>query len=949
MLVVAGPGAGKTWCLIARVGHLVAELGYPPERICAVTFTNKAAAEIAERLEREVGEAGRHVTRGTLHRLCLGVLRQYPVEAGLRPGFGIADEEYQKALLQRLRVPEGRRPALLTLFGRHRMQLHPLAPDDAVLLEEYTTSLRRRNLLDFDEIILRTHELFRAHEDVLNRVAGQWDALLVDEFQDLSATQYAIIRQLGRGHRHVFAVGDDEQSIYAWAGADPKVLVDFQRDFDIVEPIVLEENRRSARHIFALARRILRANPQLFDKDLRADRESPHPVRALNFPRDREEAAWIVGDLLEDRDRSGLAWGDYAILYRRHQVGQRLEQALLEAGIPVRTARGRALVDDPVIGDVLGALRILVSPGDPVAVEALARRVLPEHLLQRVSMEQGEHDLLAALRMFRRLRRGDEAERKAAMRFVYHVENLPAMFRAATSLGDLVDALLLERPGTRRNLLEDRADELSDPLDFPGARELAAALARVRQDRGAIHVRPADGLDIALQGMLQAAGWRVAEPGDPVRPPDCPLAAEPGAGLRLFKALQLLAAPTSDRSMRDCVTFDLETTDNDVTACGIIEIGAARVRDGQVVDTFHAMVRPGLAIAAPATRVHGYTDADVADAPAFAQVWPAFRAFIGRDVLVAHNGLQFDVPVLRRHLAAIGAEPTPFPVLDTLPMARAVTRQSASLESLAQRFGVETGRAHHALDDAVTLAHVLNGLNDARAAQRRRTGFLQGLEWLGLALVLDPPAPDATEARMLATLSRYFTLGRYSRALEAYQAGLATRPEAPPLADVINRLGGRDLQRRLRRAKTAEQRYPASVARLRSVLELVSGADVEVGILELLEMAALSVSDGFEKDDSRLNLLTLHATKGLEFSRVYIVGVEDFELPGYHAMVKRLEDEFPEARRLLYVGMTRARDRLVLTRAELRGDRPTGGTAFLDELGLTLELPSAEPAAGRAG
>jgi DNA polymerase III epsilon subunit family exonuclease len=948
MLVVAGPGAGKTWCLIARVRHLVAEEGYPPERICAVTFTNKAAAEIAERLEREVGEAGRHVTRGTLHRLCLGILRQYPVEAGLRPGFGIADEEYQKALLQRLRVPEGRRAALLTQFGRHRMQLHPLGPDDAALFEEYTASLHRRNLLDFDGIILRTHQLFLAHEDILARVAGQWDALLVDEFQDLSATQYAIIRQLGGAHRHVFAVGDDEQSIYAWAGADPEVLVAFRRDFGIAEPVVLEENRRSARHIFALARRILRANPRLFDKDLRAARESPHPVRALNFPREREEAAWIVADLVADRARHGLAWGDFAILYRRHQVGQRLEQALLEAGIPVRTARGRALADDPVIGEVLGALRILANPGDPVAVEALARRVLPEHLLQRVAMEQGEQGLLAALRMFHRLRRGDEAERKAAMRFVYHVENLPAMFRAAPSLGDLVEALLLERPGTRRNLLEDRADELSDPMEYPGARELAADLGRVRQDRGAVHVAAGNGLDIALQGMLQAAGWRVAEPGEPVRPHDSRLTPGPGMGLRLFKALQLLAVPSSDRALQECVTFDLETTDNDVATCGIIEIGAARVRGGQVVDTFHSLVRPGRAIAAPATRVHGYADEDVAEAPAFADVWPAFQAFIGSDVLVAHNGVQFDVPVLRRHLEAIGADGGTFQVLDTLPMARAVTRQSASLESLAHRFGVDTGRAHHALDDAVTLAHVLHGLNEARAGQRRRTGFLQGLEWLGLALVLDPPPPDAAEARILAMLSRYFTLGRYSRALDAYQAGLESRPEAPSLEEVIDRLGGRELQRRLRRAKTVEQRYPASVARLRLLLEMVGGTDVGEGVAQLLEMAALSVSDGFEKDDTRLNLLTLHATKGLEFSRVYIVGVEDFELPGYHAMVRRLEDEFPEARRLLYVGMTRARDRLVLTRAELRGDRPTGGTAFLDELGVDLESPVVEAAAGSA-
>lgn len=939
VLVLAGPGAGKTWCLIARVRHLIEAQGLAPERICAVTFTNKAAAEIADRLEREVGPAGRHVTRGTLHRLCLGILRQYPEEAGLRPGFGIADEEYQRTLLQRLRVPEGRRTALLTLFGRHRLQRYALQPEDTALLEEYTSSLRRRNLVDFDEIILRVHQLLGARPEVLAAVAGQWDALLIDEFQDLSATQYAVVHLLGRGHRHVFAVGDDEQSIYAWAGADPEVLAAFRRDFGVTEPVVLEENRRSARHIFDLARRILRANPRLFDKELRAVRESPHPVRALGFPRDRDESAWVVADLQADRARHGLAWGEYAVLYRRHFVGQQLEQALLEAGIPVRTARGRALADDPVIGEVLGALRILAHPGDPVAIEALARRVLPEHLLQVAKMEEAPGGLLDTLRLYHRRRRGDDAERKAAMRFVYHVENLPALLRASPTLGDLVDALLLERPGPRRNLLEEQADELSDPLDVPGARELAAALGRVRQDGGAVRVAGALGGDIPLAGMLEAAGFRVSPAAEPLGPHDHPLDAGAGVGRRLFKALQLLSVRDGDPAMRDCVTFDLETTDNDVAGCGIVEIGAARVRDGQVVETFHRLVRPDRPIAAPATRVHGYRDEDVADAPPFAEVWPAFRSFIDRDVLVAHNGVHFDVPVLRRHVEAIGGEADGLQVLDTLPLARAVTRQSASLESLAQRFGVAQGRAHHALDDAIALAGVLRGLADARASQRRRTGFLQGLDWLGLALALDPPGEGDVEGRVLLNISRYFTLGRYGRALDGYRERTATLPDATPVTVVVDRLGGPDLQRRLRRNRTAEQRYPASVARLRQLLEMVEGSDVPAGLAQLLEIAALSVSDGFDPDDSRVSLLTLHATKGLEFSRVYIVGVEDHELPGYHAVVNRLHDEFPEARRLLYVGMTRARDRLVLTRAEVRRDRPTGGTAFLDELGLALEAP----------
>lgn len=941
VLVLAGPGAGKTWCLIARVHHLVAVRGYRPERICAVTFTNKAADEIAVRLERELGVAGRDVTRGTLHRLCVGLLRDFPEPAGLRPGFGIADEAYQVALLRRLRVPEAAAPRVLNLFGRHRLQQAGLEEEQLRLLEEYAGCLRRRNLIDFDEILLRARALLADHPALRDRLAGRWDALLVDEFQDLSATGFEVVRLLASGHRHVFAVGDDEQSIYGWAGADPGVLAAFQREFGIVAPVVLEENHRTASRIFKAARRILRANPPLFEKSLRAPRESPFPVEAHAFPTAEAEARWVAEDIRRDREAHGLAWGDFAVLFRQHRTGNLLERTFLEAGVPLRMARGRALADDRLVAEVLGALRILVDPSDPVAVEALARLVLPDHLLQRVTAEfGGDHGLLTALRLYSRLRRGDEHERKLAMRFVYHVENLPALRRGAGTLEELVGALLEARPGGGRNLLEERAEELTDPRDAPDVPGLAAAIARVREDGGRLHLRVAPGLEVALSGMLRAAGLgALLAPetgGVPVGPADHVLEGEPGMlGHRLFRALQLLAAARSARGTGDCVTFDLETTDNDPDACGIIEVGAARVRDGKAVATFHSLVRPDRPIAAGATATHGYTDADVAGAPAFGAIWPRFRAFVGRDLLVAHNGIAFDLPVLRRHLAAAGATMDDVPVFDTLPEARAVVGAGAGLQSLAARFGIPPGTAHRALDDAVTLAGVLGGLAEARAARSRKTAFTQGLDWLGLALAVAPPGSGDAEAAVLREVARWFTLGRYGEALAEYQERAPGLPGAPSPDTVIDRLGGRALMQRLRRRKPGiQERYPVSVERLRGAVALVTATDLEAAIRELLELAALSRAEGEVTDRSRVSLLTLHATKGLEFSRVYIVGVEDYQLPGYHAVNSRREDEFPEARRTLYVGMTRARDRLVLTRADQRFGKPSGGSRFLEELGL---------------
>jgi DNA polymerase III epsilon subunit family exonuclease len=463
-------------------------------------------------------------------------------------------------------------------------------------------------------------------------------------------------------------------------------------------------------------------------------------------------------------------------------------------------------------------------------------------------------------------------------------------------------------------------------------------------------------VEIALRGMLAATGVRhvPSQPNETLQGSPGPLkprgtapglthpnevlrredGGEHGLALTLFKALQLLHAKELDTALERYVTFDLETTDKDVEVCDVVEVGAVRVVGGEIVDRFHTLVQPYRPITPGATKVHGYTDAQVRGARSFAEIWPEFRAFIGDDVLIAHNGQHFDIPVLRRLAAGRdGVDSLVF--YDTLPLARSLSRDSAKLEDLALRFGIDAGRAHHALDDAVTLARVYRELERQRGLRARKAVLVNLLDYLGLALALEQGAKTG-ERDMLFKLAKFYTLGRYSDALAFYEMERERTggDPAPPVDEVIRRLGGRALMTRLRAEPDPAQRYPAAVARLRALMDEASPPTLEDSIDRLLERVALSTSDGIEVAPDRVNLLTLHSTKGLEFSRVYIVGLEDYQIPGLRETKENRQAEIEEARRLVYVGMTRARERLVLTRVERRFGMEAGGSTFLEEMGL---------------
>ena len=945
-MVLAGPGAGKTFCLIERIRFLVNELGFEPARICAVTFTNKAAEEIMIRLKDAMGEAAEDVTRGTLHALCLNVLREFPSPAGLNPGFGVADEAYQSLVLRKLEVwPVRRHAALLNLFGRRRRDGRSLSPEDEKLFVRYLSHLRARNVVDFEDLVTLTRDLLVGNEEVSEKISAKWDYLLIDEFQDLSQTQYDVLRILGQGHGNIFGVGDDDQSIFSWAGADPAIIAHFQRDFEVADPIVLDENRRCTKQIFEAARNLLSANPQLFDKKLHASRCGEYEVAAWGFPTEIEEGQWLAQDLAADRKAAHLNWGDFAILYRKHSTGADLERVLLRAGIPCRLARGRALSDDLVVSFVLGSLKLMLAGDDSIVVEAFAASMLPPELMEALRAEGpgSGNGFLNVLRTFARARPGEVDARKI-WRLIYHVENVNALLKSHSNLAGLVEDLLSQMPGPYRNKLEEREEELSDPAEHPGSFALAARIETVIELKGCIWLSQMDGLEIGLLGMFIQSGSGavckfLSDEAD-VAEEDLVIAADTAESGTLatlvFKALQLIASRDFDTGLKDFVAFDLETTDKDTDECEVVEIGAVRVRNGKAVDTFHSLVKPDRAISQGAQEVHGYSAADLTDASPFQVVWPKFREFAGSDLLVAHNGHRFDVPVVRRMTAAFD-KLTGVSFFDTLPMARSLFQSSASLEALADKFGIGKGRAHHAVDDSETLALVVSHLNARKLARSRKCALANALDFLGLSLALSAKENWSTDDKILFGISRYNALGRYSDCLNFYQL---QGPGAPggvqALASVVERLGGEALRRKLRQQRSAADRYPVSVKRLASLIEASECETLAGGVERMLEKAALSTSEGVDTDPHRVNLLTLHSTKGLEFSRVYVVGVEDTEMPGWREIKDRNEAAIQEARRLVYVGMTRAIDRLVLTRVDERFEKLSGGSMFLNEIGVEL-------------
>ncbi len=381
LLVLAGAGSGKTRVITQKIAYLIGECGMAPQHICAITFTNKAAREMNERATKLIGQSvngANEVSISTFHALGAKLLRMEARAIGLKPGFSILDASDTTALFNELlkdadksRVKLIRQRISLwknALLGPAQVEpADDLEAGAARVYVEYERTLKAYQAVDFDDLIMKPVQLLEADEDVAQRWRSRIWHLLVDEYQDTNRCQNRLLRLL-TGERAAFtAVGDDDQSIYAWRGADVDNLRQLQTDFPRLKVVKLEQNYRSTTRILKAANSVIKQNPKLFDKRLWSDKGHGDAIRVMACRDDTHEAEWVVTRLMAHKFETRGKWRDYAILYRGNFQARLFEQQLRAHKVPYVLSGGQSFFDKSEIKDVTSYLRLLANPDDDPA------------------------------------------------------------------------------------------------------------------------------------------------------------------------------------------------------------------------------------------------------------------------------------------------------------------------------------------------------------------------------------------------------------------------------------------------------------------------------------------------------------------------------------------------------------------------------------------------------
>ncbi len=386
LLILAGAGSGKTKTLTFRIAHLI-ERGTPPYRILAVTFTNKAAGEMRERVERLVGPASRGLFLGTFHSLGVRILRESGATVGIPPNFVIFDAADQlaavKQAMKMASIDDKQAPprTLLHLISSAKNELlspaqygelsqGPLQKHASTIYPLYQGVLRDANALDFDDLLTRTVALLK-DKTAGALWSGRFDHLLVDEYQDTNAAQYQMIKLLLGSNRNICVVGDDDQAIYSWRGADYRTILNFERDWPDTTIIKLEQNYRSTKHILDAAHEIITKNRQRSGKKLWTTGAQGEPVRIVPVMNERHEAEVIITRVKAAVELGIRRHRDFAVLYRTNAQSRSLEETFVRYGLPYRIIGGTRFYERKEIKDIMAYLRFLYQPHDRIAFERL--------------------------------------------------------------------------------------------------------------------------------------------------------------------------------------------------------------------------------------------------------------------------------------------------------------------------------------------------------------------------------------------------------------------------------------------------------------------------------------------------------------------------------------------------------------------------------------------------
>jgi len=966
LLVLAGPGSGKTRIITHRIAWLVREQGASPESILAVTFTNRAAEEMKERLFQHLGDEAERVWVHTFHAAAMRILRKFGERIHIPPDFVILDEEDQRRQIARqLRLlnlsrelyPVGEIAARIGQMKSNLRNPEELGegvePAVSEVIRAYEEWLREHHALDFDDLLRYAVLLLRQDEEVREFYHHTLRHILVDEYQDINRVQYELISLLAPPTASITAVADADQTIYGWRGSDPGFVRAFEKRY---HPTIIQlpySYRCPPSILYGAQHLIARGDDAQSVRSFMQSKADDHdtPIYHYIFRNIRQEQDWLVRLIQKLLHERGYSAGDIAILYRTHRLAGPVEQTLLEAGLPVQRVRPKNFFDRHQAREVVRYLQMARALTDQDFTSILN---FPVHQvdeltmvhLRRLADERG-------VNLVEMVRRVDEFPEISPLTR-HHLRrmldladhSLPDLDRdAAEAVRDVFVQLdALRSPWSRAD--EDALARIMDATRMPTAiQRLAGAIDAGRP----LVIRSDATLDARIAAFILGSALHeylgVQAEINPVAPPAdhaliiyfgderqqphhadvlaAPHPAGPGVSFSVWAwrwAQQLLLSYEQLAEGR-YVVYDVETTGANIFRDEMVEMGALAYEQRQPVrEPFRALIRPKRGyIPKSATRVHGIRYEDVKDAPPIEEVLPEFLDYIGNDTLVGHNIARFDNHFIDRacgeHLEGRGFYPL---FIDTLRLARRLLpgQRHYSLEHLSHSLNLHQGPIRHrALDDLRITADLFYLLADYLLVEKEREALAEYLPLVGMGLLVEA-GPETIERRVLLdAAARMIAVKNGRHLLDDLLDALPTDLQLPAL-NLLHQLEERqpslgeedeqwqELQELFLKHVDAFRKYGQDHS-LRAFLDY---------------QALLNDMDAFahEARTDAITLMTLHNAKGVEYPVVIIIGVEQENLPIWRSLND--PQKLAEERRVLYVGLTRAKDAVYLFSTNDRED-----------------------------
>ena len=514
VLILAGAGSGKTRVLTHRIAHMVEDLNIAPYNILAITFTNKAAKEMKDRVRALIGESAENMWISTFHSTCVRILRREIDKIGYKSSFTIYDSSDQKTLIKEcmktinINEKDITEQEIMSKIGKakDRMQSarsYKLENESnfrenkiADVYEMYQKRLKENNALDFDDLIFKTVEIFKNNPETLEFYQRKFKYIMVDEYQDTNGAQYELVKLLASKYKNICVVGDDDQCIYQWRGADIKNILDFEKDYPNAKVIKLEQNYRSKGNILNAANVVIVNNANRKSKILRTEQESGSKIKIYRAYSDGDEGDFVGKQILDIIDKKDKNYSDFAILYRTNAQSRIFEESLRRKGIPYKIVGGTRFYDRKEIKDILAYLKVLVNPQDDISIKRIInvpKRSIGDATVNKVqdfanSFELNMWDALSEVRSIPTLTARNvsciEPFVQLMENFMILSETTPVSMLIETILEDTgyMDQLKKSNEIEDKSRIENLKELVSDAVDFEKTSEdksLSAYLEKV--------------------------------------------------------------------------------------------------------------------------------------------------------------------------------------------------------------------------------------------------------------------------------------------------------------------------------------------------------------------------------------------------------------------------------------------------------------------------------------